>query len=77
MATHFRGTCENCGCPISEVEHRCPYCHAPRRTASGATGIIGVLIGLALAALLLVAQIDKTTGSDHLGALRELVMPSD
>lgn len=75
MPTHFSGTCHHCGCPISEVEHHCPYCHAPRRGNSAMGSVVGVVVGLALGALLLAAQIDKTTGSDHLGALRDLLMP--
>jgi len=75
MTTHFSGTCQNCGCPISEVEHHCPYCHAPRPNAQGPGGVISIVLGLALGALVLAAQIDKTTGSNHLGALRDLLMP--
>jgi hypothetical protein len=73
MPTHFSGTCRNCGCPVSEVDYHCPYCRAPRR--NGAGGFISIVVGLALGALLLAAQIDKTTGSDHLGALREWFLP--
>jgi hypothetical protein len=75
MATHFAVTCHNCGCPISEVEYRCPYCHAARRSKPGLGGPIAILLGIALGAWILLAQIDKTTGSDHLAALRDWLMP--
>ena len=75
MATHFSGTCSNCGCPISEVDYRCPYCHTRRRSGSNAGGVLGVLIGVVLGAVLLAAQIDKATGSDYLGTLRDMLMP--